>query len=123
LKRETGAKEQLQSLKNKINDLSNRIEITGKQLDDKSKTLAGQVKHVQTLEFEQNNIKSNYAALKKMEDGFEWYKDGVKAIMKVHSTKPGGENSSTHKKNSKLQNDVICLMADIIDPKPTFASV
>ncbi|MBW2591193.1 MAG: hypothetical protein JRD71_10845, partial [Deltaproteobacteria bacterium] len=122
LKRETGVKEQLKTLKQKINDLSNSIETTGKQLDDKSKTLAGQVKHVQTLEFEQNNIKSNYAALKKMEDGFEWYKDGVKAIMKVHSTKPEGENSSTDKKSSKLQNDVICLMADIIDPKPTFAT-
>ena len=122
LKRETGAKEQLKSLKQKINDLSNRIEITGKQLDDKSKTLAGQVKHVQTLEFEQNNCKSNYAALKKMEDGFEWYKDGVKAIMTAHSTKPGDQNSSIHQKSSKLQNDVICLMADIIDPKPTFAT-
>jgi len=122
LERETRAKEQLKSLKQKINDLSSRIEITGKQLDDKSKTLAGQVKHVQTLEFEQNNIKSNYAALKKMEDGFEWYKDGVKAIMKVHSTKPEGQNSNIHPKSSKLQNDVICLMADIIDPEPTFAT-
>ncbi|MDX2441384.1 MAG: chromosome segregation protein SMC, partial [Desulfobacterales bacterium] len=122
LKRETRAKEQLESLKQKINDLSDRIEITGKQLDDRSKILAGHVKHVQTLEFEQNNIKSNYAALKKMEDGFEWYKDGVQAIMKVHSSKPEGENSSIDKKTSKLQNDVICLLADIIDPKPTFAT-
>jgi len=122
LERENRAKEQLKSLKQKIDDLSNHIEITGKQLDDKSETLAGHVRHVQTLEFEQNNIKSNYAALKKMEDGFEWYKDGVQAIMKVHRTKPEGENSSADPKNSRLQNDVICLMADIIDPKPTFAT-
>ncbi|MDY6789843.1 MAG: chromosome segregation protein SMC [Thermodesulfobacteriota bacterium] len=122
LKRETGAKQKLASLKQKISDLSNRIEITGRQLDDKSKTLAGQVKHVQTLEFEKNNIKSNHAALKKMEDGFEWYKDGVQAIMKAHGTKPEGQNSDTNNKGVNLQNGVICLMADIIDPKPGFAT-
>jgi len=122
LSKETRAKEQLETLKQKINDLSERIEKTSNQLDDKSKTLATQLKHAQTLEFEQNNYKSNYAALKKMEDGFEWYKDGVKAIMKVHSIKPGDENSSISKKSSKLQNDVICLMADVIDPEPAFAT-
>jgi chromosome segregation protein len=122
LKRETRANEQLKSLKQKIGDLSNRIEIKGKQLDVKSKTLANQVKQVQTLEFEQNNFKSTYATLKKMEDDFEWYKDGVKAIMKASGSKPGDPNSSIHQKFSKLQNDVICLMADIIDPMPTFAT-
>jgi len=120
--RETRAKEQLKALKETINDLLSRIEITGKQLDDKSRALAGQVKHVQTLEFEQNNHRSNYTALKKMEDGFEWYRDGVKAIMKVHSSKPGDQNAGIHRKSSKLQSDVICLMADIIDPKPAFAT-
>ena len=122
LKKETRAKEQLESLKQKINDLSEHIEKTSKQLDDKGKTLAAQLKHVQTLEFEQTNNKSNYAALKKMEDGFEWYKDGVKAIMKVHSIKPADHNSSIDRKSSKLQNDVICLMADVIDPEPAFAT-
>ena len=122
LNKETRGKEQLETLKLTINDLSKRIETTGKQLDDKSKTLAAQVKHVQTLEFEQNNNKSKYAALKKMEDGFEWYRDGVKAIMKVHSIKPGDQNSSTQEKSSKLQKDVICLMADVIDPEPAFAT-
>ncbi len=122
LKKETRAKEQLESLKQKINDLSEHIEKTSKQLDDKGKTLAAQLKHVQTLEFEQTNNKSNYAALKKMEDGFEWYKDGVKAIMKVHSLKPADHNSSIDRKSSKLQNDVICLMADVIDPEPAFAT-
>ncbi|MCP4370595.1 MAG: chromosome segregation protein SMC [Deltaproteobacteria bacterium] len=122
LKKETRAKEQLEILKQKIDDLSERIEKTSNQLDDKGKILAAQLKHVQTLEFEQNNNKSNYAALKKMEDGFEWYKDGVKAIMKIHSIKPGDQNSSIDKKSSKLQNDVICLMADAIDPEPAFAT-
>jgi chromosome segregation protein len=122
LKKETRAKQQLETLKQKIKDLSARIEKTGKQLDVKSKALAAQVKHVQTLEFEQNNHKSNYAALKKMADGFEWYKDGVKAIMKAHSLKADKPNSSIDQQNPTLQNDVICLMADVIDPEPAYAT-
>lgn len=96
------AKEQLNSYKEEINDLDERIDIMQKQLEEKSKALSGQVKRMQTLELERNKSKSKYITLKKMEDSFEWYKDGVRAIM-----------------NRKPAN-VIGLMADIIEPEPSF---
>ncbi len=121
-KKETTAKEQLESLKHEINDLNNRIDISRRQLDDKSKNLGNQVKHVQTLEFEKNKAKSKYTTLKKMKDDFEWYKDGVRAIMKAHSIQSDNQSSNIEDKSSTLPADIIGLMADILDPEPSFAT-
>ncbi len=107
------AEEQLKSYKEEINDLDERINIMQKQLEEKSKALSEQVKHTQTLELERNKSKSKYIALKKMEDSFEWYKDGVRAIMKAHSSKIKTDES-------RKPADIIGLVADIIEPEPSF---
>jgi chromosome segregation protein len=67
----------------------------------------------QTLELERNTIKSKLNTLKKMEDNFEWYRDGVKAIMKAPST-DGPAIGQT------LSAKILGLMADIIEAKPTY---
>ena len=64
-----------------------RIDIIKEQLGEKNKSLGKQVKHVQTLELERNKAGSTYTTLKKMEDNFEWYKDGVRAIMKERASR------------------------------------
>jgi len=70
------------SYKKEIHDLNDRLNRVKKQLEEKNKSLAEQVKRVQTVDLERNQARSSYTALKKMEDNFEWYKDGVRAIMK-----------------------------------------
>ncbi|MCK4984637.1 MAG: hypothetical protein KAS40_03910, partial [Desulfobacterales bacterium] len=107
------AREQLETIKRRIKDLQDQLNTTGRQLEQKSSALGQQVKLTQTLELERNTVKSNLNTLKKMEDNFEWYRDGVKAIMKPQST---DESSISQEVSAKI----IGLMADIIEVKPTF---
>lgn len=79
-------------------------------LDEINKTLVTQVKASQTLDFDYNRAKSQYSTLKKMEQGFEWYKGGVRAIMQAYG--PGSDNSAA--------SMITGLMADIIEPEPSF---
>ncbi|MBU4258527.1 MAG: chromosome segregation protein SMC [Proteobacteria bacterium] len=107
------AKEHLKKLKLEIDDLNERIEIKQKELEHKNKELGKKVKLVQIIELEKNKLKSKFNALKKMADNFEWYKDGVKAIMKKYL------NRETT--NSSIENKgIIGLMADIIEPETSF---
>ena len=107
------ARKQLETIKRQINDLEDQVTTTGSQLEQKNSALGQQVKLTQTLELERNTVKSNLNTLKKMEDNFEWYRDGVKAIMKPQST----DGSSI---SQEVSAKIIGLMADIIEVKPTF---
>ncbi len=112
------AQEKFDSYKKEIHDLNDRLNRVKKQLEEKSKSLAEHVKRVQTLDLEKNQARSSYAALKKMEDNFEWYKDGVRAIMKKNRADrdgvlPGGLEIDE-------SNSILGLMADIVEPKPSY---
>ncbi|MEJ2727553.1 MAG: chromosome segregation protein SMC [Deltaproteobacteria bacterium] len=107
------AREQLEAIKQEIKDLKDRIATTGKQLEQKNSALGQQVKLTRTIELERNTVKSNLNTLKKMEDNFEWYRDGVKAIMKP-------QNDAGHSISQEISSKIIGLMADIIETKPTF---
>jgi chromosome segregation protein len=91
-----------------------QISKAGSQLEQKSKALGQQVKLAQTVELECNTVKSKLNTLKKMEDNFEWYRDGVKAIMKP----PTGEPTI----DPGLSAKILGLMADVIEAKPTYAT-
>ncbi len=110
---EETAREQLAMIKGDIHDLEEQIVATSSQLEQKNSALGKQVKVTRTLELERNTIKSNLNTLKKMADDFEWYRDGVKAIMK-----PG--NADEPAVTSNLSEKIVGLMADIIEAKPTF---
>ncbi|MGD9410360.1 MAG: chromosome segregation protein SMC [Desulfobacterales bacterium] len=110
---EDKAHEKLETIKQEINDLKDQITTTGNQLEQKNRALGQQVKLTQTIELERNTVKSNLNTLKKMEDNFEWYRDGVKAIMKP-------ENAAEPSIDQEISNKIIGLMADIIEAKPTF---
>ena len=112
-KLEAKARDQVDSFKREIEGLAQRILATSSQLERKSNALGKQVKLAQTLELESNTVKSKLNTLKKMEDNFEWYRDGVKAIMKPLGT---GEPSI----GQELSAKILGLMADVIEAKPTY---
>lgn len=111
-RRET-ADAELTQIKNDIRELDDRIASLKKDLDAAIASLSAQVKTTQTLEMERNKARSSLATLKKMEANLDWYKDGVKAVLKAADQK-------------RLQPEVsgptgiIGLMADVIDPVPSY---
>jgi chromosome segregation protein len=113
------AQKQLQQCEQALADLSRQIEATRKQLDMETQRLGQQVKVTQTLEFERGKAKSQYAALKKMEANFEWYKDGVRAVMQRTATNPEvpGKVADTWE---PAQGQIIGLMADILEPEASY---
>jgi len=116
--KETLAEEKIDYIRTGIVDLDQRIGAIQKQLEEKSNALGRQVKLVQTLELERNKARSTYSTLKKMEENFEWYKDGVRAIMK--GLKGGEDGNSDHELGSPDNDGIIGLMADILEPEPSF---
>ena len=112
------AQEKLDSYKKEIHKLKERVTGVKTQLKEKSTALAEQVKRVQTIDLERNQAKSSYTALKKMEDNFEWYKDGVRAIMKKN--RPHEQDVSPEGLEPDDPNGILGLMADIVEPKPSY---
>ena len=116
--KKTKAQEKFDSYRKEIEDLQESLNIIKKQIEEKSKSLAEHVKRVQTLDLKKNQARSSYTTLKKMEDNFEWYKDGVRAIMKKNRADkdgvlPGGSEIDD-------SNNILGLMADIVEPKPSY---
>ncbi|MBC8199154.1 MAG: chromosome segregation protein SMC [Desulfobacterales bacterium] len=114
------AKSRLNSLIAEVGEINRRMDALQKRLVEKNNLLGKQVKLVQTLDLERNKARSQYLTLKKMEDNFEWYKDGVRAIMKAQDQTPGEQSSKTQENQHKLAANAIGLIADIIEPEPSF---
>jgi len=115
LEKEKSSTELLESYQKEVIDLKAGIDTIQKELSKKTASLSEQVKHVQTLDLERNKARSKFTTLKKMEENFEWYKDGVKAIMKR-----GSDTENAGISEMEKANGVLGLIADIIEPKPTF---
>ncbi len=79
--------------------------------------LGQQVKLYHTLELERKTLHSRYVTLKKMEDNFEWYRDGVKAIMTAKSDPQTISDGVA----PPAKDAILGLMADILAPQPTYA--
>ena len=105
-KKEAEAKEEAELCRQEIEELNEQIDAIRAQLAGKSQGLGAQVKTVQTLEYDRNKVRSRYSALKKMADSFEWYRDGVRAVMKQEA----------------LQDRLMGVMADILEPAPSYES-
>ncbi|MGD9191359.1 MAG: chromosome segregation protein SMC [Desulfobacterales bacterium] len=118
---------QLETIKQEIEELDQRTAETRKLLDDKTADLARQVKLAQTFELERTTAKSKYNTLKKMEDNFEWYRDGVKAIMQAQSSALSAKNPKVADQGSKspaisaeMAANILELMADVIEADSTY---
>ncbi|MGA6926347.1 MAG: hypothetical protein WBY88_11740, partial [Desulfosarcina sp.] len=99
--------------KNEIRDLDGHIGALKKELDQAIESLSAQVKITQTLEMERNKAGSSLAALKKMEANLDWYKDGVKAVLKA-------ARQAASQTDGMAPSGIVGLLADVIDPAPTF---
>jgi len=106
------ANENLESISDTSESVQRRIAEKKKQLDDQSSQLGNQIKTVTILQNDRNKVKSEYTALKKMDDNYEWYKDGVKAVMK----KDDSDNTSS----SPAVTGIVGITADGIEPEPGF---
>jgi len=114
-KKEIEAKDELSLIKDELEELTGQITEMQTSVQDKNQLLREQIKLVQTTEHEYTKIKSKYGALKKMEDNFDWYKGGVKAIMKKYGTDTES-NETGQPENGSIRG----LVADIIEPAPSY---
>ena len=106
------AKEDLQRIADARKSVKQRIAEKKERLDDQGARLGNQIKTVNLLLSDRNKIKSEYVTLKKMDDNYEWYKDGVKAVMKqTHIDKDSSSSDNT---------GIIGLTADGLEPEPGF---
>ncbi len=102
------ARERHDRLQEEIRVVDGRIETTRAALERKSRELGEQVKAAQALELERHKAISRHTTLKKMEDSFEWYRSGVRAIMKGRSETGLAPRAA---------DGIIGLMVDILEPR------
>jgi len=98
----------LDTLKEELGEIGRSLESSEAQLTEKRVVLADQVRKVQTTEAEKQQIRSRHAALRKMDENYEWYKEGVRAIMRRSASKDSG------------QNGIHGLVADVIEAEATY---
>lgn len=79
------------------------------KLDERAAAFGEQARRTQSLELQRHKLRSQHDTLKKMQDGFEWYRGGVKAIMKRHTKEP-----------RDTTDGIIGPVADILEPQPGF---
>jgi chromosome segregation protein len=118
--REGRAQGRLETVKADIETLGGRIADTRGRLDEKSRALGALVKQVQSLELERSTVRSKYSTLKKMEDNFDWYKDGVKAVMK-HAKPAAAAERAEPAPGDRVLEGVVGLVADLIEPEDSAA--
>ena len=68
------------------------------------------------MELEKSKIKSRHATLVKMDENYEWYRDGVKAIMKRGAEKTVSDSSQP----GNEMNGIVGMLADVIEPGQGF---
>ncbi len=111
--KEAAAHSHLEEVRKQIEELKIVVREAQERLDAHSRALGEQVKTVQTLELERKTCRSRHAALKKMEDNFEWFKGGVRAIMRPSE----GDAAESQGDPKRFAKDVIGLIADVIEPE------
>ena len=105
-KKAAATEERMNAIRADADRLEEEARIFRRDLEEKNRDLAGRIKAVQTLALERNGVKSEHAALKKMQSNFDWYKDGVKAVM-------------TKAKDPDFPLEALGLLADGIEPAPS----
>ncbi len=105
------AQKQLHALAQDLEQYVAQLKQLHQTLDVSRQALGRQVKTVQTLIHERAGIAARYSTLKKMEENFEWYKDGVKTIL---SLRDQGKRPHPSADTAVLGETVIGLFADVI---------
>jgi len=105
-----------EAFKKEKTGIEEKIAAIAGRLESKQSLLMNHIKTVQGLETEYGKESSTYQALKKMDDNFEWYKDGVKEIMRHTALQKGMEIGE---KGPDMGN-ILGIMADILTPEPGY---
>jgi chromosome segregation protein len=97
-----------QTLKESLNETGKSLESYEKRLGENRQALSHQVRKVQVAEVERQKVRSRYGALKKMDENYEWFRQGVRVIMREW-------------KSRNLEELGICsLVADVIEAEPSY---
>ncbi len=111
-----GAREDLEGCRGEVEDLKGRISLAEVEIQDGRRALGETLARSQALQVERKSTVASYAALKKMEDSLEWYKDGVRAILKSRASAGGGEPAA----RPAFMNGILGVMADVVEPAPSY---
>ncbi|MBR9981885.1 MAG: chromosome segregation protein SMC [Desulfatitalea sp.] len=95
-----------------------RIRQLKEELATQTAALGAQVKQTQTLDLERNKVRSQLGTLKKMAANFEWYRDGVKAVMQARNVE--GQDVPAQGAATTRLDGILGLMADILEPAPGY---
>ena len=106
---ETEARNIHEEIRQELAELNQEVEDHQVRLREKNEALSNQIRTAQALELERNKAKSRHAALKKMEDNLEWYKDGVRSVIQASKDE-----------NAALSARLIGLVADQMETEPTY---
>ncbi len=118
-----GTKE-LNQVKADIEAYNQRIASLQEASDQKRAALNEHIKSAQSVEYERNKIHSKYSALKKMADNFDWYRDGVKAIMRAKKRSDElahqGKLPISPPDSPVLEAEILGITADVLDADPQY---
>lgn len=109
------AREQMGGLTTRLADIDQQLETVRQSLTEANANLGAQVKTVNGLEQQRVQVSSRYSALKKMEDNFEWYRDGVRSVLNAHQ-KQGKDDQAP----AAFEANILGLTADVLTPAPSY---
>jgi chromosome segregation protein len=116
---ETAAQQSLAESRQVLADLDAELASLRTRSGEKRTALSSQVKRVQTLDLERSNARSKLSTLKKMEENFEWYRDGVRAVMTSERFASGADAPGLPDGADRARR-IIGLLADVIEPEPEY---
>ena len=106
----SGIETSRQSLSKDVDRAERQLKSLEERLANNRQALSAQVRKVQQGELERQKTRSQLAALKKMDENYEWSKKGVRTIMKEW-------------KDGNLDNaGICCLVADVVEPETSYES-
>lgn len=120
---EESARINLQALKEEKEVVDRQVAELTVTLGEAQSALHTHIKMVQGLETEFRRENSTHQALKKMDDNFEWYKDGVKEIMRCAAGKVLAADAPVSRGSAAETGGawpVLGVMADMLTPEPGY---
>ncbi|OEU45107.1 MAG: chromosome segregation protein SMC [Desulfobacterales bacterium S7086C20] len=104
----TTAKSDHRKIEEDLGKIGNTLGSLENRLLENRHALSKQVRKTQETELERQKVRSQYGALKKMDENYEWFKKGVRVLMNEW-------------KSENLKEANICgLVADIIEPETSY---
>ncbi len=98
-----------EALAQNIENIDTQLEVLNETRFQNQNRVASEEKQVQALDLELNQVKSSHDALKKMDSEYQWYQNGVKAIMQNRDADDGASDDG-----------IIGLAADFIHPESAY---